>query len=110
VVGGGSAGPCVGPPAAPTGLNASVTGFFVTVGFTPGAGGCPALNYALHAGSDPSLSNITIANLGTVTGLSTVAPPGVYFVRVFASNGVGTSGPSNEIVVRVPGGDALFRQ
>jgi hypothetical protein len=108
VVGGGGPGPCVGPPAAPT-VHAVVLGFFVTVGLTPG-GGCPATNYALHAGSGPGLSNITIVNLGTVTGLSTAAPAGVYFVRVFAQNAAGTSAPSNEIIVRVPGGDALFRQ
>jgi hypothetical protein len=109
VVGGGSA-PCVGPPAAPTGLAANVAGFFVTLGFNPGGGGCPAINYALHAGSGPGLSNITIANLGTQTGLSTLAPPGIYFVRVFAQGATGTSGPSNEIVVRVGVGDTLFRR
>ena len=105
VVGGG--GPCAGAPAAPTGLAASVVGLTVTLGFNPGSGGCPVSNYVLQAGSAPGLSNITIVNLGPLTGLSTLAPPGVYYVRVFAQSTTGTSGPSNEIVVRVGVGDAL---
>jgi hypothetical protein len=95
-----SGGGCVGPPAAPVGLAANVAGTFVTVNFGPG-GGCPATNYALHAGSGPGLSNIAIANLGTMTGLATLAPPGTYYVRVFAQNAAGTSPPSNEIIVDV---------
>jgi hypothetical protein len=108
VVGGG--GQCLAPPAAPTGLAATVVGLAVTLAFTPGSGGCPATNYVLQAGSAPGLGDITVVHLGSVTGLSTLAPPGVYYVRVFAQNIIGTSGPSNEIVVRVPGGDALLQR
>jgi hypothetical protein len=96
-------GGCVGPPAAPSGLFATVAGLFVTVSFAP-AGGCPTLNYSLHAGSAPGLSNLAIVNLGATTSLSTLAPPGTYYVRVIAQNGSGNSAPSNEIVVRVGAG------
>jgi hypothetical protein len=56
---------------------------------TPGAG-CPT-----------RLSNLAIVNLGTTTSFATLAPPGIYYVRVIAQNGHGNSGASNEIVVRV---------
>jgi hypothetical protein len=108
VVGGG--GPCLGPPAAPTGLTAAVAGLAVSLGFNPGSGGCPVTNYVLHAGSATGLSNITIVNLGPLTSISTLAPPGIYYVRAFAQSATASSGPSNEVVVRVPGGDPLFRQ
>ena len=107
VVGGGA---CLGPPAAPTGLTAAVAGLAVSLGFNPGSGGCPVTNYVLQAGSAPGLSNITIVNLGPLTSISTLAPPGTYYVRALAQSATATSGPSNEVVVRVPGGDPLFRQ
>jgi hypothetical protein len=51
------------------------------------------------------LSNIAVANVGPVLTLSAVAPPGTYFVRVFAQNAFGSSAASNEIVVVVGAGD-----
>jgi hypothetical protein len=59
----------------------------------------------MHAGSAPGLSNIAVANVGPVLTLSAVAPPGTYFVRVFAQNAFGSSAASNEIVVVVGAGD-----
>jgi hypothetical protein len=68
------------------------------------------------------LSNVAVANLGTATTLSAVAPVGTYYVRVFAQNAFGTSGASNEIIVVVggaapppspppgAGADALFNE
>jgi hypothetical protein len=121
VVVGGSGGACSAPPAAPIGLSATVTGSSVSVVWT-GGGGCATTNYALHAGSGPGLSNVTVANLGTASTLSAVAPAGTYYVRVFAQNAFGTSGPSNEIIVVVggaapppspppgAGADALFNE
>jgi hypothetical protein len=102
VVGGGGGGTCTAAPAAPLGLAATVAGSSVSVGWA-GGGGCPATNYTLHAGSGPGLSNVAVASLGTATTLSAVAPAGTYYVRVFAQNAFGTSGPSNEIVVVIGG-------
>jgi hypothetical protein len=97
----GGATPCLGPPAAPVGLTSTVSGSIVTLGFSPGAGGCPATNYVLQAGSAPGLSNIAVFNIGSTTGLTTAAPNGIYYVRIVAQNAGGTSPPSNEIVIRV---------
>jgi len=104
-----AAGGCAAPPGAPSGLSATVVGFFVSLSFAP-AGGCPTLNYVLQAGSAPGLSNITSVNLGAATSLATLAPPGTYFVRVVAQNGNGNSSPSNEIVVTVGAGNVFFQR
>jgi hypothetical protein len=98
-------GACTAPPVAPIGVGASVVGSLATVIWAPGIGGCPATNYSLHAGSAPGLSNIAVANVGPTLTLSAVAPPGTYFVRIFAQNAFGSSAASTEIVVVVGAGD-----
>jgi hypothetical protein len=67
---------------------------------------CPASQYVLSAGTAPGLSNVAIVNLGAALSLSASAPPGVYYVRVVAQNAFGSSGPSNEVIVRVGAGSA----
>jgi hypothetical protein len=99
----GASGPCAGPPAAPTGLNATVNGTTVAFSWAAG-GGCPASNYVLQAGSGPGMSNLAVANVGAAQGLTSAAPPGTYYVRVLAQNAFGTSGPSNQQIVSVGGG------
>jgi hypothetical protein len=96
----GSAGPCGAPPGAPTGLVASATGMTVSFSWAPG-GGCPATNYALHAGSAPGMSNLAVANVGAAQSLTASAPPGTYYVRVVAQNSYGVSAPSNSQMVTV---------
>jgi hypothetical protein len=98
-------GACTTPPVAPIGVGSTVVGAVATVIWAPGIGGCPATNYSLHAGSASGLSNIAVANVGPTLTLSAVAPPGTYFVRVFAQNAFGTSAASTEIVVVVGAGD-----
>lgn len=95
-----AAGGCSSPPAPPRGLGASVGGNQVTLGWesAPSVSG-----HVLEAGSAPGLANLLVLPLGAAPGFSAAAPPGLYHVRVRASNACGTSPPSNEIVVAVPG-------
>jgi hypothetical protein len=59
--------------------------------------------YIIEAGSAPGLDNLASYNTGsTATSfLTTGIPSGTYFVRVRATDGAGTSGPSNESTVVV---------
>jgi hypothetical protein len=96
-----SGGACQAVPGAPTNLVASVFGTFVTLNWTAPIGGCPAVGYAVQAGSAPGLTNIAVINVGSGTTLNASAPPGNYYVRVVALNGFGGSAPSNEVLVTV---------
>jgi hypothetical protein len=64
------------------------------------SGGCAPTTYTLLVGSGPGLSDIVIVNAGSQLGLSTLAPPGVYYVRVIGTNTFGTA-VSEERIVRV---------
>jgi hypothetical protein len=99
VVPGGGA--CSTPPDAPTNLTSSVFGQMVTLTWSAPAAGCPATGFAVQAGSAPGLSDLAVINVGATTTLSATAPPGNYYVRVVALNGLGGSTPSNEILVTV---------
>jgi choice-of-anchor C domain-containing protein len=94
---------CLSPPNSPTNLASTIGGLTVSLTWLPG-GGCPATNFTVQVGSAPGLSNLAIVNMGLGTGLSALALPGIYYVRVVAQNGFGTSLPSNEAIVVVPGG------
>jgi tetratricopeptide (TPR) repeat protein len=94
----------------------TVTGNVVAIRWS--GDGCPSTSYILHAGSAPTLSNVTIANLGPSTSVTASAPNGTYYVRLYAQNAFGSSPPSAEVVITVGGGsprrpgnaDALFDQ
>ena len=91
---------CAGPPGAPVGLVATVTGGTVVLSWNA-ASGSPA-TYVLEAGSAAGLSNVLVSDLGSVaTSLSASAPPGSYYVRIRAKNSCGTGPASNEILVTV---------
>jgi hypothetical protein len=89
-----------GVPAPPTALNVQVTGLSVSLRWNASAG---AVGYVLEAGSATGLANLFNSGIGNVTTLTTSAPAGTYFVRVRASSGAGTSGPSNEVSFLVGG-------
>jgi photosystem II stability/assembly factor-like uncharacterized protein len=94
---------CVDPPATPTGLTSAVSGANVTLSWTAPAGVCSLTGYVVEAGSAAGLSNLAVLPTGgTATTFSaTGVGKGTYFVRMRASNENGTSGPSNETIVRV---------
>ena len=91
-----------GAPGAPRGLSARVAGTTVTLSWSgPEAG--YATSYVLEAGTAPGTSNAARANVGPGTSLVVPnVPANTYYVRVIAMNGNAPSGPSNEIVVKVP--------
>ena len=98
-------GAAPGPPAA---LVASSTGNFVTLSWqAPASGGAPT-TYIIQAGTGPGLANL--ANFPTGSTATTFSaggvPVGAYHVRVLASNGVGTSGPSNDALLVVGAGSS----
>jgi predicted phage tail protein len=91
------------PPLAPTAVTYTEAGGTVTVNWTPAVTGGPASSYIIHAGTAPGLSNVAVVSVPAPT-TSIVAPgvpPGVYYLRVFARNVLGTSGPSPERAVIV---------
>lgn len=90
---------CLGPTPAPTMLPAHVSGRAVTLSWQAPAGCAPAY-YVVVVGSRPGAGDLAQAAIGA-TGVSTVGPPGTYYVRVVAINAFGASSPSNEVVVRV---------
>ena len=87
-------------PDPPTGLSSSGTGSSVTLRWRRPTTGTPPTGYVVEAGSAPGLSNLAVLTIGDQTIFATTAPPGTYYIRVRSVNALGTSGPSNEIVVR----------
>jgi hypothetical protein len=94
-----------GAPLAPTLLPASVSGTVVNLPWTANPAGPAATLFQIHAGSAPGLSDIAIITVpANPTLLTAVAPPGTYYVRIFAVNSLGPSAASNEVIVLVGGG------
>lgn len=69
----GGGGGCSSPPNPPQGLIGTVSGNVVTLTWSPPVGGCAPTAYAVHAGSAPGASNITVVNVGATTSLSATA-------------------------------------
>jgi predicted phage tail protein len=89
-----------GPPGRPYGLGAVVTGASVAITWSQPAE--PTTGYALEAGSAPGLSNVAVATLGPQTSVAFAGvPPGRYYVRVRALNGLGAGLTSEEVSVVV---------
>jgi hypothetical protein len=75
----------------------------VSLFWQPSSAGGAATAYVVEAGYAPGLSNVAVLPTGSSMPTFTIAaPPGRYYVRVRAVNALGTSGPSEEIVVLVP--------
>jgi hypothetical protein len=95
----GSADPgCSAPPAAPTALNGRVTNGVASVVWSPPAG---AASYVVHAGSTPGGSDVFVGSVGAALGASSPVGAGFRaYVRVYAVNACGQSGPSNELLLQ----------
>ena len=76
----------------------SQSGRYVVLAWAAVAG---ATDYIVEAGTAAGAADVVAAPVGAVTSVGTGAAPGVYFVRIRARNACGTSGPSNEVIVRV---------
>ena len=106
---GGTGGPSneirvvVGPPDAPSGLSGGASGSTLSLSWIAStAGGAPSA-YMIEAGSSSGLADL--ANFSTGNSATSFIANGVangrYFIRVRAANLIGTSGPSNEVLVVV---------
>ena len=89
--------PCA-PSGAPSPFSVSQSGRYVVLGW---AGVSGATDYLVEVGSVAGSADLLVAPVGPITSVDTVAPPGVYFVRIRASNSCGAGPASNEVVVTV---------
>lgn len=91
--------PCSQAPASPTQLTASVAVATVTLAWQARPGSCEPTAYVVEAGSASGGSDLAVFSTGNVATTFSAAGVGAgrYFVRVRASNGNGTSAPSNEV-------------
>jgi hypothetical protein len=92
--------PC-GAPQAPAAVSATVDGRTLTLTWRPAESALPT-NYTVEIGDAPGSSYLGTIDTGVGrTSLTKEVDPGVYFVRVVAVNGCGTSAPSSELRVVV---------
>lgn len=91
------------PAGAPSNLAATISGTTVTLNWSAPATGGAATTYIVEAGSAPGAANLAVASTNSPLPGATFfgVPAGSYFVRVRAGNALGSSAPSNEIVVTV---------
>jgi predicted phage tail protein len=96
-------------PAFPTGLEIELTGRQVTATWGPAdeaaamtADDTSPVSYVLEVGTESGSTNLGQFALGRATALTTLAPPGTYFVRVRPGNSCGMGQASNEVVLQVP--------
>ena len=89
--------PCTGPPAAPIGLAATLTGQSVSLTWTASG---TITRIVLESGSTPGTSNAAVIVLDpSARTFSTSAAAGTYYLRARAANACGSSAASNEVVV-----------
>jgi hypothetical protein len=90
---------------APTNFAATVSGTTVVLNWSASA--APVTSYVVEAGSFFGSSDLASFDTGTAaTSIAVLnVPARIYWVRVRARSGADMSGPSNEISVRVEGGN-----
>jgi hypothetical protein len=92
------------PPNPPSNLMATVVGNAVTLSWQAPSNGIVPASYLVEAALSPgggAIASLPVAN--TFLALPSV-PNGIYYVRVRAVGGGGTSAASNEAIVSVPSG------
>jgi hypothetical protein len=87
------------PPAAPQDVVARVSGRVVTLNWRSGS---DVRDHVIEVGSTPGASNLLRMPIGAQQSFSAPAPPGRYFARLRARNGVATGDTSSEVIVDVP--------
>lgn len=99
----GGAAPCGSVPGAPSSLVATVNGQTLTLTWNAPAGGCAPTAFIIQAGSASGLSNLATVNTGSLatTFSASGLGGGTYYVRMLATNGNGSSGPSNEVTFTI---------
>ncbi len=94
---------CAVPPTIPSGVAHTKAADVATLTWAPPPASDFVTTYVIEAGSATGANNQgTFVAPGTATSFSRKAPPGTYFVRLFARNGCGTSPASQEIIVTMP--------
>jgi hypothetical protein len=97
--------PCVpSAPEPPQNLSGSHTSTDISLQWFAPPSGCsaPPSTYILEIGSTTGATDLANSPVGAVTALTipaTDVPAGSYYFRVRAQNALGTSAPSNEIVI-----------
>lgn len=89
-----SAGPAL--PGAPQNLQVIVSGPSVQISWSAPASGGEVAGYILEAGSATGLANLAMVPVGGTSLNVPVVPSGTYFIRVRATNAMGTGPASNE--------------
>jgi hypothetical protein len=89
---------CSAPPAAPAGLTGSIVNGVAAVAWSPASA---TASYLVRAGSTPGGSDIFVGSVGAALGASSPVAAGFRaYVRVYAVNACGESGPSNELLLQ----------
>ena len=89
-------------PLNPTGLGVTWNGTVATFTWQAPVSDDPRVipaTYLLEAGSRSGIADLAHINVGAGRSYSVDVPPGTFYVRVRGVNALGTSGPSNEVVV-----------
>jgi hypothetical protein len=95
---------CAAAPAAPGPLQAQKTAAdMVRLNWPAPTTGERPTTFILEAGTAEGKNDVgTFVAAGSATTMDRQAPPGQYYVRLFARNACGTSPASNELVVTMP--------
>lgn len=90
-------------PNTPTGLASSLSGTALTLTWQPPASGDAPSSYVIEAGASSGATNVASFDTGNAATTFTTGgvAAGAYYIRVRARNSVGTSAPSNEILLTV---------
>lgn len=90
-------------PGAPQNFSAVVNGNTVTLTWAPPSSGGAPTGYVVNASLSPNGPLVASLPVTDTTLIVSAVPNAVYYVHVRAVNLDGTSAPSNEVIVAVPG-------